>query len=138
MNNCVTTTQQSTTKPCAYFLGYTVSLSRHIRDTFTLCGADLMEQSGSHKITLTGICRVLLTLQTVPASRKCMRLNCHIRDLKGKPDFLVKINYHHFSLQNFTKNSNPIAIYMGLKKYGVAVLNFACQLPYDKLMENKH
>ena len=24
MNNCVTTTKQSTTKPCAYFLGYTV------------------------------------------------------------------------------------------------------------------
>ena len=25
MNNCITTTKQSTTKPCAYFLGYTVS-----------------------------------------------------------------------------------------------------------------
>ena len=25
MNDCVTTTKQSTTKPCAYFLGYTVS-----------------------------------------------------------------------------------------------------------------
>ena len=24
MNDCITTTQQSTTKPCAYFLGYTV------------------------------------------------------------------------------------------------------------------
>ena len=28
MNNCVTTTKQSTTKPCAYFLGYTVCLPR--------------------------------------------------------------------------------------------------------------
>ena len=27
MNNCITTTKQSTTKPCAYFLGYTVSAS---------------------------------------------------------------------------------------------------------------
>ena len=26
MNDCVTTTKRSTTKPCAYFLGYTVSL----------------------------------------------------------------------------------------------------------------
>ena len=26
MNDCVTTTKQSTTKPCAYFLGYTVHL----------------------------------------------------------------------------------------------------------------
>ena len=25
MNNCITTTKQNTTKPCAYFLGYTVS-----------------------------------------------------------------------------------------------------------------
>ena len=25
MNNCITTTKQSTTKPCAYLLGYTVS-----------------------------------------------------------------------------------------------------------------
>ena len=24
MNDCITTTKQSTTKPCAYFLGYTV------------------------------------------------------------------------------------------------------------------
>ena len=29
MNDCITTTKQSTTKPCAYFLGYTVGL--HIR-----------------------------------------------------------------------------------------------------------
>ena len=28
MNDCITTTQQSTTKPCAYFLGYTVDDSR--------------------------------------------------------------------------------------------------------------
>ena len=26
MNDCITTTKQSTTKPCAYFLGYTVSV----------------------------------------------------------------------------------------------------------------
>ena len=27
MNDCITTTKQSTTKPCAYFLGYTVGVS---------------------------------------------------------------------------------------------------------------
>ena len=26
MNDCITTTKQSTTKPCAYFLGYTVDV----------------------------------------------------------------------------------------------------------------
>ena len=29
MNDCITTTKQSTTKPCAYFLGYTVYISEH-------------------------------------------------------------------------------------------------------------
>ena len=29
MNDCITTTKQSTTKPCAYFLGYTVWLHLH-------------------------------------------------------------------------------------------------------------
>ena len=28
MNDCITTTKQSTTKPCAYFLGYTVYIAR--------------------------------------------------------------------------------------------------------------
>ena len=28
MNDCITTTKQSTTKPCAYFLGYTVHATR--------------------------------------------------------------------------------------------------------------
>ena len=28
MNECITTTKQSTTKPCAYFLGYTVRIDR--------------------------------------------------------------------------------------------------------------
>ena len=28
MNDCITTTKQSTTKPCAYFLGYTVGKSK--------------------------------------------------------------------------------------------------------------
>ena len=29
MNDCITTTKQSTTKPCAYFLGYTVDVLQH-------------------------------------------------------------------------------------------------------------
>ena len=35
MNDCITTTKQSTTKPCAYFLGYTVS---YVTPTFTRVG----------------------------------------------------------------------------------------------------
>ena len=32
MNDCITTTKQSTTKPCAYFLGYTVCHQQHYVD----------------------------------------------------------------------------------------------------------
>ena len=49
MNDCITTTKQSTTKPCAYFLGYTViSVSasyRHARGMSVRCD-DIDYQSG--------------------------------------------------------------------------------------------
>ena len=34
MNDCITTTKQNTTKPCAFFLGYTVLLIRTYRDVW--------------------------------------------------------------------------------------------------------
>ena len=36
MNDCITTTKQSTTKPCAYFLGYTVSYNNVFDGRFKL------------------------------------------------------------------------------------------------------
>ena len=36
MNDCITTTKQSTTKPCAYFLGYTVCVGEQGGDSKTL------------------------------------------------------------------------------------------------------
>ena len=36
MNDCITTTKQSTTKLCAYFLGYTVSRLHHINNAMSL------------------------------------------------------------------------------------------------------
>ena len=39
MNDCITTTKQSTTQPCAYFLGYTVPYDQHYDiNKFTLNG----------------------------------------------------------------------------------------------------
>ena len=35
MNDCITTTKQSTTKPCAYFLGYTVPITSNNRHQVT-------------------------------------------------------------------------------------------------------
>ena len=46
MNDCITTTKQSTTKPCAYFLGYTVP-----RPPFGLYGD--LEPACPHAITWT-------------------------------------------------------------------------------------
>ena len=34
MNDCITTTKQSTTKPCAYFLGYTVMATKTLVQSF--------------------------------------------------------------------------------------------------------
>ena len=48
MNNCITTTKQSTTKPCAYFLGYTVSLRWPIIWQQT-------KQSGVHEASLCAL-----------------------------------------------------------------------------------
>ena len=37
MNDCITTTKQSTTKPCAYFLGYTVNPTEQVLREFSMC-----------------------------------------------------------------------------------------------------
>ena len=37
MNDCITTTKQSTTKPCAYFLGYTVCIHKILTCVPVVC-----------------------------------------------------------------------------------------------------
>ena len=44
MNDCITTTKQSTTKPCAYFLGYTVHSGKNI-----VLGTDANDHAGAGK-----------------------------------------------------------------------------------------
>ena len=53
MNDCITTTKQSTTKPCAYFLGYTVLVKRAPGDTMSSCIVYLVhwQQYNSDKVT---------------------------------------------------------------------------------------
>ena len=51
MNDCITTTKQSTTKPCAYFLGYTVTNCW----TSTSVFGDLRRHD-SHVISMKCIC----------------------------------------------------------------------------------
>ena len=58
MNDCITTTKQSTTKPCAYFLGYNVRVLNIPRFADTLfshrwkCGVFF------HSVVIFGVCLV--------------------------------------------------------------------------------
>ena len=63
MNDCITTTKQSTTKPCAYFLGYTVPVA-----TRYLVG---LSQSGKHD-TVARISRKLDTQKLVVNVVECL------------------------------------------------------------------
>ena len=54
MNDCITTTKQSTTKPCAYFLGYTVALTMK----FSVCLAPYTELWESPLINTVCHCTV--------------------------------------------------------------------------------
>ena len=51
MNDCISTTKQSTTKPCAYFLGYTVSIHKH----FGAILADCFESVSNDTILLSNL-----------------------------------------------------------------------------------
>ena len=68
MNDCITTTKQSTTKPCAYFLGYTVSriwISDHIPENslrFIYLSMHYIHASGTNFLqhpSLTQFCTAL-------------------------------------------------------------------------------
>ena len=43
MNDCITTTKQNTTKPCAYFLGYTVHVANENHIVANICGSLSMQ-----------------------------------------------------------------------------------------------
>ena len=42
MNDCITTTKQSTTKPCAYFLGYTVNPNHNTDITMSIVASEII------------------------------------------------------------------------------------------------
>ena len=70
MNDCITTTKQSTTKPCAYFLGYTVPLHETAAwDSVWLA----VSQQGVSYIIRTA------TYDSVLSACICWSLSCWIR-----------------------------------------------------------
>ena len=73
MNDCITTTKQSTTKPRAYFLGYTVRLRNESGCRNNICRADMnidnlkmkTFQCCKTKVKVTGLQNVLHTERVV-------------------------------------------------------------------------
>ena len=62
MNDCITTTKQSTTEPCAYFLGYTVVIVVKLiytRAHFSLCDHGRLTYSISQEICTRFCCALL-------------------------------------------------------------------------------
>ena len=55
MNDCITTTKQSTTKPCAYFLGYTVCANKPGCKYFTCRGDTKFVKKGSLKVDMISL-----------------------------------------------------------------------------------
>ena len=63
MNDCITTTKQSTTKPCAYFLGYTVyNIPCNTNGYALLCNGN---------ITLQGCCKFLQNTASGSMNQLC-------------------------------------------------------------------
>ena len=68
MNDCITTTKQSTTKPCAYFLGYTVWLLRNgshfsrsqlVNSNYTINGRNVIPVTFSLNTYIITVCSSL-------------------------------------------------------------------------------
>ena len=64
LNDCITTTKQSTTKPCAYFLGYTVWLSQH--------WMSLKTPTSSKHVTHRGLDKIPTALKRMTSNAFCM------------------------------------------------------------------
>ena len=56
MNDCITTTKQSTTKPCAYFLGYTVQSYVNVQGLLEQCDFSFLWDQGMGKKSRIVLC----------------------------------------------------------------------------------
>ena len=101
MNDCITTTKQSTTKPCAYFLGYTVCMvlwDEKLQGILALFPA---------KVYLHRCCAIynILLNRLVSQMRESLAACC---EPAGKLWQLCKVLY---VFENKTQSFNPCSIY---------------------------
>ena len=94
MNDCITTTKQSTTKPCAYFLGYTVAL-------FSYRFMGIEAQQMEHQQVFTAI---IIIIMRFSISHMWPDLFClvwgsqgqiHVSNLKWSESIIFHINTEH-------------------------------------------
>ena len=114
MNDCITTTKQSTAKPCAYFLGYTVVMTKkisiqkrlfqHVYVRYKLRPL-LFEMSKNSTELLTQTIVLLLSIDSV---RHICWLTCDTSNslrpdgTRIKPESLLTIiNHMVFTLEQF-------------------------------------
>ena len=79
MNDCITTTKQSTTKTCAYFLGYTVIL-KNVGNLPTSIHYEQIRSTKSYTCTYCMVCTVFCTQVSISAKLMGRTLPRHFSD----------------------------------------------------------
>ena len=106
MNDCITTTKQSTTKPCAYFLGYTVVL--HWDPPSVMCrhGEDCIIERRECRTNTTrmrhhGPNRDMKCLPSIPFARAHLERSSRCQNNQWTPGFVdshLSCKYHSDNL----------------------------------------
>ena len=115
INDCITTTKQSTTKPCAYFLGYTViSHNNNARSQWWRPSAHVLhEEKPRSYIDLVSICNTHILKYMTSKSVWCSI--CLINNImptinkiqQRRWDLIIDMN-----IPSMLKNSDPCTIYI--------------------------
>ena len=95
MNDCITTTKQSTTKPCAYFLGYTVL-------SVLCCGYTLTDFPISIRLTSLA----LWQSNDCPSASKAT--------LMTMDKYFMWIHYERLHNHNKAKHNKTVCIFLGI------------------------
>ena len=92
MNDCVTTTKQSTTKPCAYFLGYTLCVSYTLRREYRVARSRYSRLLFTNEDRLCANSRVQEQSTNMTSQCQCLAFAWRHRSVVMTSQSLVKKN----------------------------------------------
>ena len=96
MNDCITTTKQSTTKPCAYFLGYTVCIDfNSTYDASKASHVHNLHNCGRYIVCFISLHSTRAAQPIMVSTSVCYWLFCYINDSKW-----LHIIYQYSSLSS--------------------------------------